>query len=1832
MPAGTNAFYNSGSTPVVEFSIIEGGYTGTRNVNANPLFVNQVAASSAPIITGDYKLQKCSPALNGGRNGYIPSGITTDIIAAARINYGTVEMGAYEMQLQFAVPNASGIVYVDNTKTGNGNSWANAVTELADALVAAKYSSSIQQIWVAKGTYYPKYNASDSNSLACDNTDRHNSFVLVDGVKVYGGFAGGETDTLQSNTVANPTILSGDIGVATVVTDNCVHIIIAAGLSSAGLNGFIVTKGYAAATPAIVTANGYSLDGFTGAGLFNVESSLHIKSCDFVDNSANFRGGGIAIISSVAATTVGLKNCNFTSNKIVTDGISPATLGSGAAISVYGGGSGQTNIKSVSCVFSNNSYATNISRDFFGGAITVNGLNCSLNIDSNSFIGNSTGIVNPFAKGGALYLTGGNPLTNVVSIRNSKFKANTSLEGGGLWLNFYSGEIRNCVFEENSAILGGALYGNSCDLNVSSSIFSGNTATGGSSAIRLEFDQSLLSNCLISGNYSPNSGAAIGIASSTTEFFGTTVVANKAITNTTGVGLFVNGSTPKITNSIFWGNEGATPGISQIYISAGTINATYCSIQGGYAGTGNISTDPLFINPQLASAAPSTAGDYHLQKCSPAINVGNNALIPSGITKDLDSNNRIAYGKVDMGTYEKYLAKPDANGIVYVDSSNTAGAGDGSTWAKAVTEVADALKEAKTNTDVKEIWVAKGTYKPVYNASDTYLNSICNTTDRDAAFVLVPDVKVYGGFAGGETDTSGRNFIVNETVLNGDIGIANDTADNCYHVVISSGAVGSAILDGFSVTKGTAMHPVGSAITVNTLLVYNVRGGGLLIHTSSPLIKQCFFYNNFAWGGGAVTCENGSKTTISESSFFNNIAQSSGGAILSYDSLRVNKCVFKANYAKDFYGGAIDGLSPTGNVIISNSLFTGNKATYGGAIRLQANSQSLISNCTIAGNYAETWGGGLFSVGNKVNNSIVWNNKAGISGDGIYNSTNTVSYSIVQGGYAGTGNIDADALFVSPQLPAVAPTTLGDYHLQPCSPAINMGDNNLIVTGVTKDLDSLDRIKYTTVDMGAYEMQTIDLANTTWKGVNANWNDKINWCGGYIPYDTTNVIVPLTTNKPLIGAGFDNQVKNISFANSTSIGIAATSKFTINGTYTNLGSTITNNGDWVMAGNATSQTFPGTLATVSAMNNLEVNNSSGLKLDKSFQLTGTLTPTAGNINVDNATVTLNSDATSTARVSAVPTTVAFSYTGTGKFEIERYIPSHRAWRLLTAPLDTATNLTISQAWQEGLSNANRLSPIIGTAGFGTTITKSTTYSAGDGYDHGSTNSPSIRYYNGTNWGGFPSKTIGTTVGADDGLINDKQGYMLFVRGDRAIVVAGTGVVATVTTLRPKGQLKTGPQTIVCNGWTVIGNPYASPINFHNIVLDNPGMPDAFYVWDANLAGSSNVGGWVSYGSYDGGSQTYTVAPLLAGSTFANNKGNISSGSAFMVNYIGTITINENNKSTLGDNVLLRPVRQLSMNLYVVNADSTESLNDGLVIKIDVSPQATNAEKNKNFTENLAVAADNKLYAIQNRRRPHFNDTIFISTGQMKLKNYVLEIKVDELNVPNRTKAYLEDTYRHLYQPVALEGSTRYAFNVNADSASLSATRFRLLFKKLAKFGHINAAPKENDIEVQWQMEEIFGIQQFEIERSINGINFMLVQNQPTDINHQPLMQNQWLDIAPANGIYYYRVKATGIDGEVLYSDIAKAVMVKNNEGMYVYPNPITNNRIQLRMIKQTPGIYTATLSNNNGQKIFTQQWQHSGGFISKVFELPAVIATGMYQLEIMKLDGMKLIFKVNVQQ
>ena len=103
-PVVKNSIIWGNSTPfndtqsIITYSIIQGGYAGTGNLNYDPQFVNQAPEGLSPNLNGDYHLQASSLGIDRGDNGSIS---LTDLDLDGnlrRYNGGRVDIGAYEFQ------------------------------------------------------------------------------------------------------------------------------------------------------------------------------------------------------------------------------------------------------------------------------------------------------------------------------------------------------------------------------------------------------------------------------------------------------------------------------------------------------------------------------------------------------------------------------------------------------------------------------------------------------------------------------------------------------------------------------------------------------------------------------------------------------------------------------------------------------------------------------------------------------------------------------------------------------------------------------------------------------------------------------------------------------------------------------------------------------------------------------------------------------------------------------------------------------------------------------------------------------------------------------------------------------------------------------------------------------------------------------------------------------------------------------------------------------------------------------------------------------------------------------------------------------------------------------------------------------------------------------------------------------------------------------------------------------------------------------------------------------------------------------------------------------
>lgn len=289
-----------------------------------------------------------------------------------------------------------------------------------------------------------------------------------------------------------------------------------------------------------------------------------------------------------------------------------------------------------------------------GGGGMLNYMNSSPTLTNITFSGNTAayggGIFNEYYSnpnltyvtfsGNTAYHGGGmfNENFSSPTLTNVTFFGNTATNNGGGMENYYfsSPTLRNITFSGNTASNGGGMYNDSSSPSLTNATFSGNTAKNNGGGMYNDSSSSTLTNVTFSGNTAINGG-----------------------------GMYNYYYSPTLTNAILWGN---TP--DQIYNTASTPMVTYSDIQRGYAGTGNIDSDPQFI--RLPSPGGDSTwgtvdddyGDLRLQPTSLAIDAGNNAAVPAGITTDLADAPRFANVPsipdtgagnppiVDMGAYE----------------------------------------------------------------------------------------------------------------------------------------------------------------------------------------------------------------------------------------------------------------------------------------------------------------------------------------------------------------------------------------------------------------------------------------------------------------------------------------------------------------------------------------------------------------------------------------------------------------------------------------------------------------------------------------------------------------------------------------------------------------------------------------------------------------------------------------------------------------------------------------------------------------------------------------------------------------------------------------------------------------------------------------------------------------------------------------------------------------------------------------------------------------------------------------------------------------------------
>ena len=202
------------------------------------------------------------------------------------------------------------------------------------------------------------------------------------------------------------------------------------------------------------------------------------------------------------------------------------------------------------------------------------------------------------------------------------------------------------------------------------------------------------------------------------------------------------------------------------------------------------------------------------------------------------------------------------------------------------------------------------------------------------------------------------------------------------------------------ILRGNPVNPVVNCLDVDAATILTgftitggrtgVSGGRAQVKIVNCVIEENHSLSQFGAGGGMYW--DFSSPTVTNCVFAGNSAPFGGGAVFANDSHPVlTNCVFSGNRAWTSpntagTGGALV-VSNDCTALFTNCLFSGNQAdSLGGAIEVHQSEIEMV-NCTITGNHSGGMGGAVFVdyLGRvELTNGLIENNSAVIEGGGFY--------------------------------------------------------------------------------------------------------------------------------------------------------------------------------------------------------------------------------------------------------------------------------------------------------------------------------------------------------------------------------------------------------------------------------------------------------------------------------------------------------------------------------------------------------------------------------------------------------------------------------------------------------------------------------------------------------------------------------------------------------------------------------------------------------------------------------------------------------------------------------
>jgi hypothetical protein len=332
-----------------------------------------------------------------------------------------------------------------------------------------------------------------------------------------------------------------------------------------------------------------------------------------------------------------------------------------------------------------------------------------------------------------------------------------------------------------------------------------------------------------------------------------------------------------------------------------------------------------------------------------------------------------------------------------------------------------------------------------------------------------------------------------------------------------------------------------------------------------------------------------------------------------------------------------------------------------------------------------------------------------------------------------------------------------------------------------------------------------------------------------------------------------------------------------------------------------------------------------------------------------------------------------------------------------------------------------------------------------------------------------------------------------------------------------------------------------------------------------------------------------------------------------------------------------PQESMRVSLYQLSASGTTTLADGNLTNYNDSYSnevGDDALKMNNFGENFAILRSTYKLAIEQRRKIYDADTTFFSMWNMQQRNYRLIVTTYNLEHPG-LQGFFVDSYLNTSTPLALNSQNLIDFSVTSVAGSYTAERFKIVFRNptltplATLFSSFNGRLNGSKIDLQWNVNNEVAMSEYVLERSLDRINFSPLYH-ASAANTGATRSYSSADANYFKGDNFYRVKAIGLAGDVQYSSILKINGGGLTQEILVFPNPVSDKKVNILITAVSSGKYQLNLYNSAGSRIVLPSMQVTAGQNSQTIELPVTLATGIYRLKITSPENISVVKTLNV--